>query len=203
MGVPLSHLHWHQYPQATVPVQLGQTKKRMDNYLGRVVGEVAHAGLAENGLENLPCPSSLLLGVLVTLLPKMVPRLMPYFLGSTAPEVKSRFSDPQYLLENEEVFREKFVENLKMVEDIVEAADDNTLERKSQDYTGFKRFLFGSLEALDINVSDYIGGLEVKSVQKLARIAQGEDSMSGLYNIIADGIIAVSSFIFNNYLLVD
>ena len=55
--------------------------------------------------------------------------------------------------------REKFVENLKMVEDIVTAAEDNTLERKSQDYTGFKRFLFGSLEALDINVSDYIGQL--------------------------------------------
>ena len=46
-----------------------------------------------------------------------------------------------------------------MVEDIVVAAEDNTLERKSQDYTGFKRFLFGSLEALDINVSDYIGQL--------------------------------------------
>lgn len=46
-----------------------------------------------------------------------------------------------------------------MVEDIVSAAEDNTLERKSQDYTGFKRFLFGSLEALDINVSDYIGQL--------------------------------------------
>jgi len=175
----------------------------MDNYLGRVVGEVAHAGLAENGLENLPCPSSLLLGVLVTLLPKMVPRLMPYFLGSASAEVKSRFSDPGYLIESEEVFREKFVENLRMVEDIVTAAEDNTLERKSQDYTGFKRFLFGSLEALDINVSDYIGGLEVRSVQRLARIAQGEDSMSGLYNIIADGIMAVSSFIFNNYLLVD
>ena len=29
-------------------------------------------GLAENGLENLPCPSSLLLGVLVTLLPKVI-----------------------------------------------------------------------------------------------------------------------------------
>ena len=124
-----------------------------------------------------------------------------------------------------------------MVEDIVTAAEDNTLERKSQDYTGFKRFLFGSLEALDINVSDYIGqlfplhpllrkmyskglwiclfatlmlvtiqppgGLEVRSVQRLARIAQGEDSMSGLYNVIADGIMNVSSFIFNNYLLVD
>merc|ERR1712210_218455 len=160
----------------------------MDNYLGRVVGEVAHAGLASNGLENLPCPSSLLLGVLVTLLPKMVPRLMPYFLGSASAE---------------ELFREKFIENLKIVEDVVMAAEDNTLERKRQDYTGFKRFLFGSLEALDINVSDYIGGLEVRSVQRLTRIAQGEDSMSGLYNVITDGIMAVSSFIFNNCLLVD
>merc|ERR1712141_216072 len=102
-----------------------KTRIRMDNYLGRVVGEVAHAGFAENGLENLPCPSSLLLGVLVTLLPKMVPRLMPYFLGSASAEVKNRFYDPQYLLENEEMFREKFVENLKMVEDII---DDNNLE---------------------------------------------------------------------------
>merc|ERR1712109_290716 len=128
----------------------------------------------------------------------MVPRLMPYFLGSAAPEVKSRFSDPQYLLENEDVFREKFVENLKMVEDIVEAAEDNTLERKSQDYTGFKRFLFGSLEALDINVSDYIGGLEVKSVQKLARIARGEDVYSPYYTMAADALIAVGSYLYQS-----
>ena len=67
--------------------------------------------------------------------------------------------------------------------------------------------------------SESPGGLEVRSVQRLARIAQvmtlkegkplhlfiaqGEDSMSGLYNVIADGIMAVSSFIFNNYLLVN
>ena len=130
-------------------------------------------GLAQNGLENLPCPSSLLLGVLVTLLPKvtrvliivttmnvspveqkttsillstvqpspkdymrkitlsqfsspagssfdalgsislsskeynpqMVPRLMPYFLGSASAEVKSRFSNPQHLAASEELFR--------------------------------------------------------------------------------------------------
>ena len=35
----------------------------------------------------------------------MVPRLMPYFLGSATAEVKSRFSDPSYLVESEEVFR--------------------------------------------------------------------------------------------------
>ena len=43
----------------------------------------------------------------------------------------------------------------------------------------------------------------MRSVQRLTRIAQGEDSMSGLYNVITDGIMAVSSFIFNNYLLVE
>ena len=58
--------------------------------------------------------------------------------------------------------RDKFVENLLMVEDIVVASEDNSLERMSQEYTGFKKFLFGSLEALDINVSDYIGDIKFK-----------------------------------------
>ena len=49
-----------------------------------------------------------------------------------------------------------------MVEDIVVASEDNSLERMSQEYTGFKKFLFGSLEALDINVSDYIGDIKSK-----------------------------------------
>ena len=49
-----------------------------------------------------------------------------------------------------------------MVEDIVVASEDNSLERMSQEYTGFKKFLFGSLEALDINVSDYIGDIKYK-----------------------------------------
>ena len=44
-----------------------------------------------------------------------------------------------------------------MVEDIVASVDDNSLERKSEEYTGFRKFLFGALKALDLNVSDYIG----------------------------------------------
>ena len=59
--------------------------------------------------------------------------------------------------------REKFVENLKMVEDII---DDNNLERTSEDFTGFKRFFFGSLEALDINVDDYIGSLSQRKAKR-------------------------------------
>merc|ERR1712008_301831 len=104
--------------------------------------------------------------------------LMPFFLASK-PVAKERFSDPDYLLESEDMFREKFVENLQMVEDIVASVDDNSLERKSEEYTGFRKFLFGALKALDLNVSDYIGGLDVSSVRSLTRTAQGEDPMSG------------------------
>ena len=62
----------------------------------------------------------------------------------------------------EEMFREKFSENLQMVEDIITTfGDENTLEKSSQEATGFKKFLFSSLEALDIDVSDYVGKIEI------------------------------------------
>merc|ERR1711942_385451 len=137
-----------------------------------------------------------MLGVLVTLLPKMVPRILPYFMGN--PELRERFSDSDYIAESEQIFRDKFTENLRMVEDIVNAAENNSLEKKSKEFTGFKKFLFGSLEALDINVSDYLGGLEVNSIQKLARIARGEDTYSPYYIMAADAIIAVGSYLYQS-----
>ena len=108
-----------------------------------------------------------------------------------------------------------------MVEDIVASVDDNSLERKSEEYTGFRKFLFGALKALDLNVSDYIGekgrskhadssyfelydhncspgGLDVSSVRSLTRTAQGEDPMSGIYTVVADGIVAFLSFVYGN-----
>merc|ERR1711962_1456372 len=170
----------------------------MENYLEELTNEVITSGLATKGVEGLPCPTHLMLGVLVTLLPKLVPRMLPYFMGNQ--QLRERFSNEDYIAESEQIFRDKFTENLRMVEDIVNAAENNSLEKKSKEFTGFKKFLFGSLEALDINVSDYIGGLEVESLQRLARVANGEDSMSGLYNIIADTIMAVGTFIYRNYL---
>ena len=97
---------------------------RMYTDMARMMGgesALAHEGLGlDQGLQGLPCPSSLLLGVFVTLLPKvltmsmmvtmltpspqMVPRLMPFFLASN-PEAKERFSDADYLLESEDMFR--------------------------------------------------------------------------------------------------
>ena len=45
-----------------------------------------------------------------------------------------------------------------MVEDIITSfGDEEDRVEKSQEYSGFQRFLFTSLEALDIDVSDYIG----------------------------------------------
>ena len=41
------------------------------------------------------------------------------------PDRKSKFSDPDYLPEGEKMFREKFSENLQMVEDIITSFGDD------------------------------------------------------------------------------
>ena len=63
--------------------------------------------------------------------------------------------------------REKFSENLQMVEDIITSfGDDGNQLTKSKESTGFQKFLFSSLETLDIDVSDYIGKKVVQKVTK-------------------------------------
>ena len=63
--------------------------------------------------------------------------------------------------------REKFSENLQMVEDIITSfGDDENQLTKSKESTGFQKFLFSSLETLDIDVSDYIGKKVVQKVTK-------------------------------------
>ena len=80
------------------------------------------------------------------------------FMLDSSPETKSKFADPNYVTDSEAMFREKFSENLQMVEDIITSfGDDTDRVEKSQEYSGFQKFLFTSLETLDIDVSDYIG----------------------------------------------
>ena len=80
------------------------------------------------------------------------------FMLDSSPETKSKFDDPNYVSDGEAMFREKFSENLQMVEDIITSfGDDADRVEKSQEYSGFQKFLFTSLETLDIDVSDYIG----------------------------------------------
>ena len=118
----------------------------------------------------------------------------------------------------EEMFREKFSENLQMVEDIITTfGDENSLEKSAQEATGFKKFLFSSLEALDIDVSDYVGkddfhfssnwiinptktfsgNLEMASIKQLGRLARGEDRLSPYYNMAADAVLAFGSILFD------
>ena len=87
------------------------------------------------------------------------------FMLDSSPETKSKFADPNYATDSEAMFREKFSENLQMVEDIITSfGDDADRVEKSQEYSGFQKFLFTSLETLDIDVSDYIG--TIKNISK-------------------------------------
>merc|ERR1719277_2226017 len=114
-----------------------------------------------------------------------------------SPEMKSKSEEPSYYTDGEKMFREKFSENLQMVEDIITTfGDENTLEKSSQEATGFKKFLFSSLEALDIDVTDYVGNLELNSIKHLGRLARGEDRLSPYYDMAADGLLALLDLLF-------
>ena len=139
------------------------------------------------------------------------------FMLDSSPETKSKFADPNYATDSEAMFREKFSENLQMVEDIITSfGDDADRVEKSQEYSGFQKFLFTSLETLDIDVSDYIGknfkifpksfslhclfigGLEIDSIKHLGRLARGEDRMSPYYSMIAEALIGLGSIVFGS-----
>merc|ERR1712018_101444 len=62
------------------------------------------------------------LGVLVTLLPKIIPRIMPAILGDA--RIKEKFQDKEYLDSVEQMFREKFIENLDVFESFIVAWKD-------------------------------------------------------------------------------
>ena len=136
------------------------------------------------------------------------------FMIDSNADTKSKFDDPNYLPDGEELFREKFSENLQMVEDIITSFSDDDHVLKSQESSGFQKFLFTSLEALDIDVTDYIGktqtnkpwnilthnnisgGLEIESIKHLGRLARGEDSLSPYYGMIADALIGLGSVLY-------
>ena len=54
---------------------------------------------------------------------------------------------------------------VQVVEDVIETLDGSPV-KKSSEYTGFKKFLFGCLESLNIDVSSFMGELEVEPVRQ-------------------------------------
>ena len=45
---------------------------------------------------------------------QLVPRILPFFMNNDAPGLKAKFDDPNYLQEGEQMFRDKFSENLQV-----------------------------------------------------------------------------------------
>jgi len=66
------------------------------------------------------------LGILVTLLPKIIPRIMPAIMGGDA-RIQEKFQDEEYITQVEQMFREKFLENLGVFENLIVAWQDNSL----------------------------------------------------------------------------
>ena len=49
---------------------------------------------------------------------------------------------------------------VQIIEDIVDTVDTQEVT-KSDDFTGFKKFLLGCLEALDIDISRFMGKINI------------------------------------------
>jgi len=60
---------------------------------------------------------TILLGVVVSLIPKIIPRALPYLTYDK--EFQDKSDDPEYMLELEEAFRIKFVNNLELLESLL------------------------------------------------------------------------------------
>ena len=93
---------------------------------------------------------------------------------NSQPEIRAKFDSPDFVENNEAMLQDEFSKYFQVrnsvqpshrrtvtnydqiIEDIVETIDGQSLT-KSSDYTGFKKFLLGCLEALDIDVSRFMG----------------------------------------------
>merc|ERR1712179_453830 len=155
------------------------------------------AGLYDAAGNDPSTTNSLFLGVFITLIPKLLPRIMPVFMTNSAPEIKAKFDTPDFVENNEEMLKDEFIKYFQIVEDIVDTFDGTGL-KKSSEYSGFQRFLLGCLESLDIDVTRFIGSLKLDRVRHLGAIARGTAPNSVMYNIIADTIIKMGEFIYNS-----
>ena len=99
---------------------------------------------------------------------------------NSQPEIRAKFDSPDFVENNEAMLKEEFskyfqvrnpgqpsdlrivtfIVNNQIIEDIVDTIDGQSLT-KSTDYTGFKKFLLGCLEALDLDVSRFMGELSI------------------------------------------
>jgi len=90
---------------------------------------------------------TIFLGVVVTLLPKIIPRVMPALVPEA--NLREKFDNEDYIRGVEDMFREKFLANLDAIENLVRAWKDNTLDTE--------KFGFGGADSI-LSKEDFIVG---------------------------------------------
>jgi len=142
------------------------------------------------------------LGVLVTLLPKIIPRIMPAILGDA--RIKKKFQDEEYLDTVEHMFREKFIENLSIFENLVVAWKDDTL---SPEHLGFSSDSNSILAREDLVVgepdsfqNELLRGIHFLKDRMTRSLARDNDPINNVANTIwstANAIYQLVSAYFN------
>jgi len=146
---------------------------------------------------------TMVLGIVVTLLPKIIPRIMPSIVGEE--KLRERFDDGGNELEH--MFREKFLQNLNFVENLVRAWRDDTLNLEhfginsnliatSKDDSGkdfLETFIAGEPDSFQQELLDGIGFLQ----ERIQRSENNPDSITVIANRIWDTATALSKLITN------
>merc|ERR1711881_121838 len=148
---------------------------------------------------------TMVLGIVVTLLPKIIPRIMPSIVGED--KLKERFDDGSYEIET--IFREKFLQNLNFVENLVRAWRDDTLnlehfginsnliaESKDDGAKDFlENFIAGEPDSFQKELLEGIGFLQ----ERIQRSEHDPDSITVIANRIWDTATALSRLITNYF----
>merc|ERR1712113_593171 len=135
------------------------------------------------------------LGVLVTLLPKIIPRIMPAIMGDA--RIKEKFQDQEYINQVEEMFREKFLENLGVFENLIMAWKDDTLAPEDlgldpNHILAREDLIAGEPASFQ---SELLAGINFLKDRMQRSISREEDSITRVANTIWSTAITISDLI--------
>merc|ERR1711983_410514 len=133
------------------------------------------------------------LGILVTLLPKIIPRIMPAIMGGDA-RIQEKFQDAEYITQVEQMFREKFLENLGVFENLIVAWQDNSLAPEDLGLHDLdpNHILAGEPASFQ---SELLAGIHFLKDRMQRSIAREDDSINRVANTIWSTAITIADLI--------
>lgn len=185
------------------PIGLGSTFGIASEFTNEIydISNEANQAAYKDGADTW----TMILGIVVTLLPKIIPRIMPSIVGEE--KLRERFDDGgvgDYSVELEHMFREKFLQNLNFIENLVMAWRDDTLDlghfgintniiAEAKDDGGdlLDNFIAGEPESFQKELLKGIGFLQ----ERIQRSEHNPDSISLIANRIWDTATALSQII--------